>query len=187
MIIETIFSTIDEQGLPNFAPMGVEWGDEFLTVRPYRNTHTYCNLRRHGYGVANLTENVLAYVRCGLYGEVLPCFPAKTVPGVVFEGTCSWRELKVISGDGSDQRAEFQCRVLYTGKQRDFLGFCRAAGAVIEAAILATRLTLCDPKEIEERIRYCWNIVHKTGADNEKRAMQLIDQYVRMRGSHDRG
>ena len=48
MIVETIFSTIDEDGNPNFAPMGLFWGDETVTVRPYRNTQTCRNLIDNG-------------------------------------------------------------------------------------------------------------------------------------------
>ncbi len=40
MIIETIFSTVNEIGQPNFAPMGIVWGEEELTVRPFRQTRT---------------------------------------------------------------------------------------------------------------------------------------------------
>ena len=34
MIIETIFSTLDGAGRPNFAPMGVLWGEEEMTDNP---------------------------------------------------------------------------------------------------------------------------------------------------------
>ncbi len=185
MIVETIFSTLDTAGRPNFAPMGIIWGGEFLTIRPYRGTHTYQNLLASGYGVANLTDNVLAYVRSGLYGEMLLNFPAKVVPGVVFQETCSWREVEVIAHGGSEERAELRCRVRYAGWQRDFLGFCRAAGAVIEAAILATRSTHYDPKIISERMGHYAEIVRKTGDETEKRALELVRKYIRLRRSND--
>ncbi len=182
MIIETILSTLDENGNPNFAPMGLVWGDEFITVRPFRNTCTCRNLLSSGYGVANLTDDVRAYVECGLYEEILPGFPAKVVPGVVFQGACSWREMAVISRGGSDDRAELRCRVMHKGRQKDFLGFCRAGNAVIEAAILATRLGLFDRATVAERLIQYGEIVDKTGDENEKQAFQLIRDYVQKRG-----
>lgn len=184
MIIETIFSTMDEAGKPNFAPMGLVWGEEFITVLPFRNTQTCRNLATSGYGVANLSDDVLAYVRCALYKKVLPNFPAKAVPGAVFSGTCSWRELEVISQNGSDDRAELRCRVLYNGRQKDFLGFCRAANSVIEAAILATRLEQYNKKMLNEKLMFYMRIVEKTGGDLEKRAIRLVQEYVR-RGRRD--
>ena len=185
MIIETIFSTTDEGGKPNFAPMGLVWGEEFITVLPFRNTRTCRNLAASGYGVANLSDDVLAYVRCGLYKEVLPNFPAKIVPGAVFSGTCSWRELEVVSKRGSGDRAELRCHVLYKGRQRSFLGFCRAANAVIEAAILATRLEIYARKTLDEKLKYYMKIVEKTGGDSEKRSIQLVQEFINRERRHD--
>ncbi len=182
MIVETIFSTLDESGRPNFAPMGVVWGDEFLTVRPFRNTVTCKNLLSTGYGVANLTDDVLAYVNCALYDAVLPSFPATAGPGVVFRGACSWREMTLVAGDGTETRAEVRCRVSYTGRQRDFLGFRRASNSVIEAAILATRLNLYSPETVAERLAHYAEVVDKTGDEAEKEAFQLVRAYVQ-RGS----
>jgi hypothetical protein len=181
MIIETVFSTLDETGTPNFAPMGLVWGDEFVTVSPFRSTKTYRNLIASGYGVANLTDEVLAFVQCGLYGDVLPHFPAKAAPGVVFQGACSWREVTLVSQGGSEDRAELRCRVLHKGWQRDFLGFCRASSAVIEATILATRLAFHDRKTVSERLVQYGEIVEKTGDGAEKKAFKLVCDYIRMR------
>ncbi len=179
MIVETIFSTLDKEEKPNFAPMGLVWGEDVITVLPFRNTRTYQNLAATGYGIANLSDDVLAYVRCGLYKKVLPSFPAKVVPGAVFESTCSWREMEVVSKSGSDDRAELKCRVLHKGWQKDFLGFCRAGNAVIEAAILATRLAIYDRRIVDEKLMYYMKIVEKTGDFKEKQAFRLVQDYVR--------
>jgi len=182
MIIETIFSTLDEAGRPNFAPMGLVWGEEYITVRPYRSSRTYQNLISSGYGVANVTDDVLAYVRCGLYDAVLPNFAAKAAPGVVFQGACSWKELAVISCEGSPERAEVRCRVLHEERQKDFLGFCRAGNAVLEAIILATRSKWYKPEAVSEKLAQFQEIVDKTGDANEKHAFQLVHDYIRQGG-----
>jgi uncharacterized protein len=182
MIIETIFSTLEEAGKPNFAPMGLEWANDIVIVRPFRNTDTYHNLRSTGYGVANVADDVLAYALCALNGDVLPYFPARKVPGIVFENTCSWRELEVISNGGSGDRAEVRCRVVHSEKRKDFLGFCRAANAVIEAIILATRLTLLDKKIVGEKIAGFTEIVDKTGGATEKEALRVVTDFIRKAG-----
>ena len=181
MIVETIFSTLDETGNPNFAPMGLLWGEDFVTVRPFRNTRTCGNLLTSGNGVANVSDDVLAYVQCGLYKEVLPGFSAEVAPGIVFKETCSWLELKVVEKGGTEERAEFGCRVIYKGRLRDFLGFCRAGNAVIEAAILATRWDMFDRKSLHEKLSCYMKIIDKAGDDNEKKAFQLISDYIRKR------
>ena len=179
MIIETIFSTVNEIGQPNFAPMGVVWGEEELTVRPFRQSRTCHNLLATGYGVANLTDDVLAFVQSGLYDAALPHFPASTVPGVVFQEACSWRELAVVTVAGTAERAEVRCRVAGKGWRRDFLGFNRARSAIIEATILATRLHLHDPATVAEALDRYEVIVEKTGDEGEKTAFEWIREFVR--------
>jgi hypothetical protein len=185
MIIETIFSTVDEAGHPNFAPMGIVWEDDVVTVRPYRDTDTCRNLLATGYGVANIADDVLAYARCALHGDVLPHFPARKVPGVVFEGTCVWRELEVISQAGPGDRAEVLCRIVHSERRKEFTGFCRAANAVIEAIILATRLDFNDEKSVDEMMIGFAEIVDKTGGASEREALQLVLDFIRKRGRND--
>jgi uncharacterized protein len=185
MIIETIFSTRDKAGAPNFAPMGIEWGDASVIVRPFRNSQTCRNLLSVGYGVANVSDNVLDYVRCALYDEVLPSFPAVTIPGSVLQDSCSWLELEVVSIGGTEERAEFESRIRHTGRQREFLGFCRAKNAVIEATILATRLSFHDKNMVLDSLNQYMRIVEKTGSEMEKQAFNLVCEYVNKRRSDD--
>jgi uncharacterized protein len=179
MILETIVSTLDLAGNPNFAPMGIVLEEDYVTLRPYRDTTTYRNLTDSGFGVANVTDDVLAFVRCGLYKEVLPHFAALSIPGVVFQGTCYWQEFAVESQGGSGERAELLCRVLYKGRLNDFGGLCRAKAAVLEAAILASRMFLCDRNTIEQQMVRYREIVEKTGDEPEKLAFQLAHDFIR--------
>jgi uncharacterized protein len=182
MIIETIFSTLDENGKPNFAPMGILWGEDSVIVRPFRTSQTCRNLLASGHGVANLSDDVLAFVQCALYDEILPSFPAVAMPGAVFQDACSWLELAVVAGGGSEERAEFRCRVLHRGRRKDFLGFCRAKNAVIEAAIIATRLAFHDRNRIVDILNQYMKVVEKTGSEIEKQAFQLVCEYVEKQG-----
>ena len=50
MIIETIVTTVDPKGSINFAPMGVEWGDETIVLKPFLETTTFRNLSATGVG-----------------------------------------------------------------------------------------------------------------------------------------
>jgi uncharacterized protein len=185
MIIETIVSTLDKSGVPNFAPMGVSLVDEFVMIRPYRNTRTCHNLLSSGHGVVNFSDDALAYVQCGLYHTILQHFPASTIPGIVYQKTCSWQEMALVSQTGSPERAELLFRVLHKDRHRDFLGFCRAKNAVIEATILATRLDFYDPEIVNRNMNHYSEIVEKTGGAEEKEAFQLIRNFVNRRASDD--
>ena len=111
-----------------------------------------------------------------------PVSPRRLCPARFFQEPCSWREMKLISQAGTNDRAELRCRVLYEGRQRDFLGFRRASHAVIEAAILATRRTMLHPATVLERLIHYGEIVEKTGDDVDRQAFQLVYDYVQLRG-----
>jgi hypothetical protein len=178
MIVETIFSTVDTSGRPNFAPMGVMWGEESMMLRPFRDTTTYHNLLETHCGVANLTDNVLSFVRTALSDAQLPHFPARCVRGVVLEEACAWRELEVVNVGGGKERADIHCRVVGQGRLREFLGFNRGKNAVIEAAILATRLHLHSPADIRSALRNWKDIVSRTGGEQEREAVQYVQDYI---------
>ncbi len=179
MIVELILSTLDAAGRPNFAPMGVVWGEDQLIVKPFRATRTYANLVATGYAVASVTDDVLAFVETALDHVELPGFPAASVPGVVFAGACYWRELAVLSAGGGEARAEVCCAVVGRGRQRDFLGFNRARAAVIEAAILATRVHLLGREAVLQALEPYQVVVAKTGDEVEGRALARVQAYVR--------
>lgn len=178
MIIETIVSTCDESGNPNFAPMGITPGEGYVTVRPYRQTQTCRNLLSNGCAVVNISDDVLAYVQCGLYDVTLPYLPAKSVQGFIYQNACAWWELAVDSRSESGDRLDIQCHVVYKGHQREFIGFCRAKHAVIEATILATRLALFDRTRLMEQLGSYREIVEKTGSEKEAEAFRLVWEYV---------
>jgi hypothetical protein len=87
--------------------------------------------------------------------------------------------MTLISQAGTEDRAELHCRVVYDGRQKDFLGFRRASNAVIEATILATRMKLHDAKTMAEWFSHYARIVDKTGDEIENQAFQMVHDYVR--------
>jgi len=178
MIVEAIISTLDGKGRPNFAPMGVIWGEE-MVLHPFRNTTTYKNLVSLGWGVVNVTDNVTIFVRSALSDAQFPHFPARKVPGVVLEDVCYWRELAVLSVEEGEERAEVICNVVARGRKRDFLGFNRGKNAVIEATILATRLDLHGRDEVKTAFGRLNRIVARTGGKEEVEAMKFLRGYVR--------
>jgi uncharacterized protein len=183
MIIETIFSTLDSTGQANFAPMGISLGEDEIIVRPFRNTQTCRNLLDTGCGVANFTDDVQAFVKSALSDVELPHFKAHSIAGVVLQDACSWRELEIIGENGALDRPEIRCREIYRGWQRDFLGFCRARNAVIEATILATRIHLYSPHDVLRDLERYEQIIKKTGDEKEQSAFQQVCDYIGKRMS----
>jgi hypothetical protein len=67
---------------------------------------------------------------------------------------------------------------------RYFLGFNRAKHAVVEAAILATRIAILPLAEIEAELKKLAVIVAKTGGKQEHAAFELLQEHVRHAGVH---
>jgi len=179
MILETILTTQDAAGAVNCAPMGVEWGDEEIVIKPFLETTTFRNLRATGVAVVNLTDDVMLFAQAAISEARFPVLRAVVVRGVVLEAACSWREVEIGAIDATPPRARVVTAVVHRGVRREFLGFNRARHAVLEAAILATRTHLLPPDQISIEFARLQILVDKTGASREREAMALLTQHVR--------
>jgi hypothetical protein len=181
VIIETIVTTIDPNGSINFAPMGVEWSDDIIVLKPFLETTTFRNLNATGVAVVNLTDDVMLFAQGAVSSPQFPSTPAEVVKGVVLEAACSWRELEVNAIDATPPRSRVEARVVHRGTRREFIGFNRARNAVLEAAILATRTHLLPAEQIREEFARLQVIVDKTAGPREQEAMAFLTEYVRSR------
>ena len=179
MIIESILTTRDARGTVNFAPMGVEWGEDEIVIKPFLDTTTFRNLEATRAAVVNLTDDVLLFAQGAIATVQFPAAPAVVVPGVVLEAACSWREVTVHAIDATPPRARIVTRVVHRGFRQEFLGFNRARHAVLEAAILATRTHLLPPEQIRDEFARLQVIVDKTAGPREREAMALLTEHVR--------
>ena len=181
MIIETIVTTTDAGGGINFAPMGVEWGEATIVLKPFLETTTFRNLTASRTAVVNLTDDVMLFAQGAISSPQFPSFPATMVRGVVLEAACSWREVEVLAVDATPPRSRVETRVVHTGTRREFIGFNRARHAVLEAAILATRTHLIPAEEISQEFARLQVIVDKTAGPREREAMDLLTRHVQSR------
>jgi uncharacterized protein len=178
-ILETIVTTLAEDGAVNCAPMGVEWGDAAIVIKPFLDTTTYRNVVVSGAAVVHLIDDVRVFARAAIGNPSYPTMPAAAVSGAVLADCCSWRELNVRSIDSTPPRSRIDMDVVHRGFRREFIGFNRARHAVLEAAIYATRLHLLDRAFIDSELRRLQVIVDKTAGPAELEAMALLVEHVR--------
>jgi len=182
LILEGIVTTRNMDGSINIAPMGpvVDEGVSRLRLRPFRTSTTYGNLSRMRCGVFHVVDDVLLLARAaiGRLDELPPMRPAEIVDGVVLVDACRWFEFRVTTIDDTRDRSEMDAEVVHTGRLRDFFGFNRARHAVLEAAILATRLHLLSRDEVSSQFHMLRTIVDKTAGPREFEAFELLASYV---------
>jgi hypothetical protein len=181
VIIESILTTMAPDGSINFAPMGVEWGEASIVIKPFLETTTFRNVRETRVAVVNLTDDVMLFAQGAISSPQFAWLPATAVRGAVLEAACSWRELEVVTIDDTPPRSRIETRVVHHGQRREFLGFNRARHAVLEAAILATRTHLIPAEEIRAEFARLQVIVDKTAGPREVEAMAMLTEYVRSR------
>jgi hypothetical protein len=182
MILEGIVTTIGSDGVVNIAPMGprVEPGMKRLLLRPFKTSRTYQNLKEHGEGVFHATDDVLLLAQAAV-GAIEPpplLIPATQIRGHILQDACRFYEFRVRRLDDSQDRTEIEALVVASGRLRDFFGFNRAKHAVVEAAILATRLHLLPREQIAAEFQRLAVLVEKTGGEQERQAFDFLRQYI---------
>jgi hypothetical protein len=185
MILEGIVTTVCPDGRVNIAPMGpiVDASMRELVLRPYQTSTTYQNLKRTGQGVFHVTDDVwlLAQAAIGAPHPLPEMLPAKEVEGFILADACRWYAFRVRELDDRQERTNIVVDVVASGRLRDFLGFNRAKHAVLEAAILATRIGILPKEQISEDLKKLAVLVEKTGGDQERRAFAFLEEHVRNR------
>jgi hypothetical protein len=179
VILETIVTTLGEDGTINCAPMGVEWDEFTIVLKPFVDTATFRNVTAIGSAVVNVTDDVRVFARAAIGNPTYPTEPAVAVRGVVLRDCCSWREVQVQAVERTPPRSRIETTVIHRGTRREFIGFNRARHAVLEAAIYATRVHLLEPEFIEREFARLQIIVDKTAGPEELEAMALLTAHVR--------
>ncbi len=184
-LLEGIVTTLNEDGSPHIAPMGPIVDAEFarLLLRPFRTSVTYQNLKRTREGVLHVTDDVELFARAavGQLGELPPLLPATSVEGVILENACRWYAFRVASINDHEDRTEILAETIDRGVLREFFGFNRAKHAVIEAAILATRIEFLDASHVLDEFDRLAGPIAKTGGHQERDAFDFLTRYVRDR------
>jgi uncharacterized protein len=187
VILEAIVTTMGPDGVLNVAPMGpkLDRDPRRFVLRPYRTSTTYRNLKALGEGVLHVTDDVLLIARAaiGLLPEP-PSRAASMVQGRILDTTGRYHEFRVIALDDRNERTTIAIESIAEGRLSDLFGLNRAKHAVIEAAILATRLHFLPIREILADYAKLAILVEKTGGPDERLALGLLLDHICQFDSH---
>lgn len=187
MILESIVTTADAAGAVNIAPMGPEVDAGALaagrlakiTLKPFRSSRTFANLWHSGRAVVHLTDDVELMAAAAI-GSVDPAAPVQPLLDHWHRlvDCCHWFAVEVEAWHDDRQRPQAVCRIVHRGVERPMLGLNRAKHAVVEAAILATRLDRLGRQQVRAQMEALRPLVEKTGGAAERRAWQRLERFV---------
>jgi len=188
-VLEGLVTSVAADGAPHLAPMGPEivgppGAIERLVLKPFQTSTTYQNLRRAGCGVFHVTDDVELLARAAVGGLAeAPRWLADhpTEGRWILADACRWYAFEIRSLDDRAERVRMEAEVVASGRLRDFAGFNRAQFAVLEAAILATRVAWLPPDEIFAQLDRLRPLVEKTGGAAEERAWAFLAEFFRAR------
>ncbi len=182
ILLEGIVTTRNADGSPHVAPMGPIVNADFtkLLLRPFRTSTTYQNLQRTRTGVLHVTDDVELFARAavGELREKPKMLAAKMIDGEVLADACRWYAFRVNAINDHTDRTEMPADVVESGRIRDFFGFNRGKHAVIEAAILATRIELLKADDLCREFARLQMMVEKTGGRQEHEAFAFLKSFV---------
>lgn len=179
-IHEVIVTTLDASGTPHSAPMGISEVNGYFLVKPFKPSSTYDNLKRHRQCTINFIDDVRVFAGALTGRREWPTLPCSRIEGAYLEQALAHSELEMTHFDDGDPRACFYGEVRAEENHAPFRGFNRAQSAVVEAAILVSRLGMLPEDKIREEIGYLQIAMTKTAGDREWEAwgwlMDKIEQ-----------
>ncbi|WP_254507869.1 DUF447 domain-containing protein [Anatilimnocola floriformis] len=185
LIVEGLMVTTGADGRPHFAPMGplVDRELRAFTLRPFCTSTTFANLQRTGTAVFHLIDDVELLARAAIGRIETPPAVVQIAGSVNYRlvDCCRWFELRVATAEVEPPRATFHCEVLQSGSVHDWFGFNRAKHAVVEAAILATRIGILPAADIRAEMARLAIPVQKTAGEQERRAWELLQTHINER------
>lgn len=177
-IRETIVTTADRAGKVHIAPIGIISERDGWVIAPFRPSVTLDNLAEVPFAVANYTDDVQTFAGCLTGRREWPTLAVAGCPVPRLSNALAHSVLEVVEVSDDGIRPRHFCRVVSEVTHAPFTGFNRAKAAVLELAILVSRLGMLPREKIEAEIGYLSIAIEKTAGPNEKEAWGWLMQKV---------
>ena len=181
-IHETILTTKNADGSPHIAPMGLRLRTPLLLLAPFKPSRTLDNLLRDKVATINSTDDVRVYAGCLTGRYDWPLTACTEIDGLRLADALYHREIRLVKIEDDDQRPRLFCEIVHEQAHRPFYGYNRAQAAVLELAILVSRLGMLPMEKIDKEVEYLRIAIDKTAGNEEREAWGwLMDRVVQHR------
>jgi len=180
-IFETVVTTSSPAGAVHVAPMGARYAAGQIVLMPFKPSTTLDNIATTGVAVLNLLTDVRVFAGCVTGRRDWPTVPVGIVgevPAVRLACALGHVVLRLVERQDDVQRPVLRLTRLHEAQHAPFLGFNRAQAAVIEGAVLVSRLHMLPSDKIDGEMRYLQIAIDKTAGPAELEAWGWLQHAV---------
>lgn len=178
VIFETVVSTVAADGTAHVAPMGVRYQRGGVLLMPFKPSTTHDNIVAVGHAVLNVVVDTRVFAGCVTGRRDWPLQPAERIPGMRLQAALSHVELRLQEREDDTQRPRLHMARVHEVQHAPFVGFNRAQAAVLEGAVLVSRLHLLPPEKIDAEMAYLQIAIDKTAGPAEHEAWGWLHEAV---------
>ena len=174
LIREIILTTVSADGTPHIAPMGVQVAADRVQILPFKPSTTLDNILATGQAVVNYVDDVRVFAGCVTGQRDWPLTASVVVKTPRLLSSLSHAEVELFHTGEDAVRPRLDCRIIHEVQHQAFRGFNRAQHAVLEAAILVSRLNRLPRDKVETELAYLTIGLEKTGGPREREAWDWL-------------
>lgn len=184
LIYECVLTTCGPQGAVHAAPMGVRYVGDQVVLMPFKPSTTLANILNHGSAVLNWLTDVRVFAGCVTGRRDWPTVavtPAVAgAPAQRLACALGHVALRLVHCQDDVQRPVLTMARGESGLHQPFMGFNRAQAAVLEGAVLVSRLHLLPPDKVSSEWAYLQIAIDKTAGPQELEAWGWLNEALRV-------
>jgi hypothetical protein len=178
VILETIITSIDKVGNVHATPFGIRLEGEYVVISPYKPSTTLDNILASKNAVLNLTDDVRVFAGAMTGHITWGYLEANKIKAFRLAECLTHIELKLVEIREDALRPQLVMEKIFEAQHGSFKGFNRAQAAVIELAVLVSRLHMLPRERIETEMAYLQIAIDKTAGTHELEAWGWLNEKI---------
>jgi uncharacterized protein len=177
-IFETVVTTRSTEGRVHVAPMGVRYRGAHVVLMPFKPSATLDNVLATRHAVLNLVTDTRVFAGCVTGRRDWPAVAAQKISGVRLACALRHVELRLDEAIDAPQRPVLHMACVHEANHAPFVGLNRAQAAVVEGAVLVSRLHMLPIEKIQGEMAYLQIAIDKTAGPEEHEAWGWLREAV---------
>jgi uncharacterized protein len=177
-IFEAVLTTQSPDGVVHLAPMGVRYQSGRVVLMPFKPSTTLANILATRHAVLNLITDTRVFAGCVTGRRAWPLVGAERIAGQRLACALAHVELVLDEHVDDSQRPVLRMARVHEASHAPFVGMNRAQAAVVEGAVLVSRLHMLPPDKVDAELAYLQIAIDKTAGAGEHEAWGWLQQAV---------